>query len=235
MTPQLEVRQLVRVYGKGAAEVRALDGLDLDLAKGELLAITGVSGSGKSTLLQLVGCLDTPTSGSIRFEGRELASLSSYQRAVYRRQSVGFVFQAFHLVGHLTATANVELALTLQGVYGADRRRRAVEAVERVGLSHRLDHLPAELSGGEQQRVALARAIVGRPAMLLADEPTGNLDSRTAAEVIRLIALLNHEYQISVVLVTHDEHAARRVAHRVLALHDGRRAAASDHARDDPR
>jgi putative ABC transport system ATP-binding protein len=221
-TNLVEVEGLRRVYRMGTAEVRAVDGIDLAIRAGEFLALVGVSGSGKSTLLQLLGGLDTPTSGRILVHGRELGSLSSFERAVYRRSTVGFVFQSFHLVPSMTAADNVELALTFQGTYGAVRRRRAAEALQRVGLGPRANHKPGQLSGGEQQRVALARAIVHQPPLLLADEPTGNLDRRTAAEVMDLIRQINRDLGTTVVLVTHDEEMALRLAGRVLRLRDGR-------------
>jgi putative ABC transport system ATP-binding protein len=218
----VEVRGLTRCYRVGSAEVRAVDGLDLNVARGEFLAVTGVSGSGKSTLLHLLGGLDTPTAGTICVGGQALASLGPYERAVYRRRAVGFVFQSFHLVPSMTAEANVALALTLQGTYGAERRRRAVEALRRVGLQERAGHRPGQLSGGEQQRVALARAIAHLPPLLLADEPTGNLDRRNAGEVMDLLRQVNREQGVTVVLVTHDEESAARVADRVVRLRDGR-------------
>jgi putative ABC transport system ATP-binding protein len=218
----VEIRGLRRCYGAGPAEVRALDGIDLDIARGEFLAVLGVSGSGKSTLLHLVGGLDTPTAGTVRVNGRALGTLSAYERALYRRADVGIVFQAFHLVPSMTAEANVALALTLRGTYGAERRRRTAEALRRVGLGPRAGHLPGQLSGGEQQRVALARAIAHLPPLLLADEPTGNLDRRTAAEVLDLIRGFNREHGTTVVLVTHDEEGAARVADRIVRLRDGR-------------
>jgi ABC-type lipoprotein export system ATPase subunit len=196
--------------------------VDLTIARGELLAVVGVSGSGKSTLLHLLGGLDTPTSGTIRVAGRALGALTGFERALYRRRTVGFVFQAFHLVPSMTAAGNVALALTLQGTYGADRRRRAAEALQRVGLASRADHRPGQLSGGEQQRVALARAIVHQPPLLLADEPTGNLDRHNAAQVLALIRSINREQGTTVVLVTHDEESATRIADRVVRLRDGR-------------
>jgi putative ABC transport system ATP-binding protein len=218
----VEVAGLIRCHRVGSAEVRAIDGLDLVIRRGELLAVVGVSGSGKSTLLHLIGGLDTPTAGSIRVDGRALGSLTAYERAVYRRRMVGFVFQAFHLVPSMTAAANVALALTLQGTYGQERRQRAAEALRRVGLEKRADHRPGQLSGGEQQRVALARAIAHEPPLLLADEPTGNLDRHNAAEVLTLIRTINREHGTTVVLVTHDEESAVRIADRVVRLRDGR-------------
>jgi len=225
--PLVAARGLTRVYRVGPSEVRALDGVDLEIARGEFLTVVGVSGSGKSTLLHLLGGLDTPTAGSVTVEGRELGTLSSHERALYRRRTVGFVFQSFHLVPSLTAAGNVELALTLQGVFGGERARRAAEALARVGLERRTGHRPGQLSGGEQQRVALARALVHRPPLLLADEPTGNLDRLTAAEVMDLIVSLPRELGTTVVLVTHDEETARAHADRVLRLRDGRPEAAA--------
>jgi putative ABC transport system ATP-binding protein len=222
LEPLVEIAGLCRFHRVGAAEVRAVDGVDLTIVRGEFLAVVGVSGSGKSTLLHLLGGLDTPTAGSIRVAGRALGALTAYERAVYRRRTVGFVFQAFHLVPSMTAAANVALALTLQGTYGADRRQRTAEALQRVGLANRAGHRPGQLSGGEQQRVALARAIVHQPPLLLADEPTGNLDRHNAAEVLGLMRTINREQGATVVLVTHDEESAARVADRVVRLRDGR-------------
>jgi putative ABC transport system ATP-binding protein len=222
LEPLVEIAGLRRFHRVGAAEVRAVDGVDLTIVRGEFLAVVGVSGSGKSTLLHLLGGLDTPTAGSIRVAGRALGALTAYERALYRRRTVGFVFQAFHLVPSMTAAANVALALTLQGTYGADRRQRTALALERVGLANRAGHRPGQLSGGEQQRVALARAIVHQPPLLLADEPTGNLDRHNAAEVLGLMRTINREQATTVVLVTHDEESAARVADRVVRLRDGR-------------
>jgi ABC-type lipoprotein export system ATPase subunit len=219
---QVEVRNLRRHYHMGPDEVRAVDGIDLDVARGEFLALVGVSGSGKSTLLHLIGGLDTPTAGSIQVGGRELGSLTPFERAVYRRTAVGFVFQSFHLVPTMTAAGNVALALTFQGTFGEERHQRTAEVLRRMGLERRASHKPGQLSGGEQQRVALARAIVHRPRLLLADEPTGNLDRRTAAEVLDLVQAINREQGTTIVLVTHDEDMAQRRADRVLRLCDGR-------------
>jgi putative ABC transport system ATP-binding protein len=186
--------------------VQALAGVDLQVRRGEFLAVLGVSGSGKSTLLHLLGGLDTPTGGSVRVDRRDLAGLNAYQRAIYRRTTVGFVFQSYYLVPSLTAEENVALALTFQGTVGAERSHRAAEAIARVGLERRAGHRPSQLSGGEQQRVAIARAIVHRPPLLLADEPTGNLDSAMGA---------------TVVVVTHDEEIVRHAADRMVYLRDG--------------
>jgi putative ABC transport system ATP-binding protein len=210
--------------------VRALDGIDLAIPPGQFLAVVGVSGSGKSTLLHLVGALDTPTAGTVRVAGRLLGALSPYARALYRRTTVGFVFQAFHLVPSMTAEANVALALTFQGTYGAERRRRAAEALQQVGLAHRACHRPGQLSGGEQQRVALARALVHRPPLLLADEPTGNLDRQTAAQVLDMLRRASREHGTTVILVTHDEEGAARCADRVVRLRDGRLAGGGEGA-----
>lgn len=221
-TALVEIQQLTRVYRIGSADVRALDGIDLDITAGEFVAIVGVSGSGKSTLLHLIGGLDSPSAGSIRVQGKELASLSPYERALYRRTMVGFVFQSFQLIPTMTATANVGLALTLQGTLGKERAAQTAEALRWVGLEQRANHRPAELSGGEQQRVAVARALVRRPPLLLADEPTGNLDRRTAAEVIELLLRCRQEHGATVIMVTHDEATASRTADRVICLRDGR-------------
>jgi putative ABC transport system ATP-binding protein len=218
----VETRGLTRVYRTGPAEIRAVDGIDLTIYQGEFLALVGVSGSGKSTLLHLIGGLDTPTSGTIRVQGRELQSLSSFERACYRRTAVGFVFQSFHLVPSMSAVGNVALALTFQGIFGMERKQRSAEALRRVGLEHRADHRPGQLSGGEQQRVAVARAIVHRPPLLLADEPTGNLDRRNAGEIMNQLREINRKHATTIVLVTHDEETAGKLADRVIRLRDGR-------------
>jgi putative ABC transport system ATP-binding protein len=218
----IEASGLARAYRVGPAIVQALAGIDLQVRRGEFLAVLGVSGSGKSTLLQLLGGLDTPTAGSVRVDCRDLAGLNSYQRAIYRRTTVGFVFQSYYLVPSLTAQENVALALTFQGTFGTERTRRAAEAIARVGLERRAGHRPSQLSGGEQQRVAIARAIVHRPPLLLADEPTGNLDSATAAEVVSLLDTVHRELGATVVVVTHDEEIVRYAADRMVYLRDGR-------------
>ena len=218
----IETRGLTREYRVGPSTVRALDGVDLDVKRGEFLAVLGVSGSGKSTLLHLLGGLDTPSSGGVVVDGRDLSTFTSYERTVYRRTVVGFVFQSYYLVPSLTAEENIALALTFQGTFGDERRSRAAEAIRRVGLEHRAGHRPSQLSGGEQQRVALARAIVHSPPLLLADEPTGNLDLATAEEVVALLGEIHRELRTTVVLVTHDQEMASHVADRIVRLRDGR-------------
>ena len=218
----IETRGLSRQYRVGPAEIRALADVNLQVEQGQFVAVLGVSGSGKSTLLHLLGGLDTPNAGSVWVDNRDLADMSRQQRTIYRRTTVGFIFQSYYLVASLTAAENVALALTFQGVYGAERTRLAAESIERVGLAQRAAHRPGELSGGEQQRVAIARAIVHRPRLLLADEPTGNLDRATATEVIGLIGEIHRELGTTVVMVSHDEEMAMRVADRVLRLRDGR-------------
>ena len=204
----IETRGLSRRYRVGPAEIRALTDVNLHVEQGQFVAVLGVSGSGKSTLLHLLGGLDTPNSGSVWVDRRNLATMSRSQRTIYRRTTVGFIFQSYYLVASLTAAENVALALTFQGVYGAERARLAAESIARVGLAQRAAHRPSELSGGEQQRVAIARAIVHRPRLLLADEPTGNLDRATAGEVIGLIGEIHRELGTTVVMVSHDEEMA---------------------------
>jgi ABC-type lipoprotein export system ATPase subunit len=218
----IETRGLSRQYRVGPAEIHALRDVNLQVQKGQFVAVLGVSGSGKSTLLQILGGLDTPDEGAVWVQQRELTALDRHQRTLYRRSSVGFIFQSYYLVASLTALENIALALTFQGVYGGERARRANEALERVGLGQRAAHRPTELSGGEQQRVAIARAIVHRPMLLLADEPTGNLDQATAGEVVALIREVHQQLGTTVVMVTHDEELARVTADRVLRLRDGR-------------
>ncbi len=222
MDPLVQVDQLVRRYAMGDVVVTALDGLSLSFEKGEFVAVVGRSGSGKSTLLHLLGGLDRPTSGEVRVGGRRLAELTNDELAAYRRTGVGFVFQFFNLVPTLSALQNVELPMTLAGVAPAERRRRAQALLERMGLGGRLGHRPKELSGGEQQRVSVARALVNDPPLLLADEPTGNLDSKTAADILGLLKGLEGK---TVLMVTHDRGLAQGVATRTIELSDGRKVA----------
>jgi predicted ABC-type transport system involved in lysophospholipase L1 biosynthesis ATPase subunit len=216
----IAAREVTRTYA-AATPVAALRGVSLEVQAGERLALLGKSGSGKSTLLNLLGGLDVPTSGSIEVFGRDLARMSRNQLAQHRLETVGMIFQAFNLVPSRTALQNVELPLLFAGRSPAERRQAAQEALTSVGLEQRLHHLPSRLSGGEQQRVAIARALVNGPAILLADEPTGNLDSATAAEVIDILLHHVHERRMTLLLVTHDEELARRCAERIVWLHDG--------------
>jgi ABC-type lipoprotein export system ATPase subunit len=210
----IELRNVWKIYDLGEVQVTALREANLNVDVGEFLALTGQSGSGKSTLMNVLGCLDRPTSGSYRLAGDEVAELSRDERARIRNQRIGFVFQNFNLLARTSAIDNVELPLLYaKGVSPRERRRRAVEALDRVGLADRREHHPSQLSGGQQQRVAIARALVNRPAILMGDEPTGNLDSKTSRDVLELFQQLNREQQLTVVLVTHNlgvAHAARR-------------------------
>ncbi|MGE5234522.1 MAG: ABC transporter ATP-binding protein [Acidobacteriota bacterium] len=228
----IELERICRTYDLGGEPVRALVDVTETIVRGEHLAIMGPSGSGKSTLLNLVGLLDRPTSGSYRFEGREVSGLSEEELTIVRRHRIGFVFQAFHLVPRLTAIENVELPMVFAGVAPPERKAAVTAALDEVGLRERGRHRPAELSGGERQRVALARAVVMHPAVLLADEPTGNLDSRSGRAVLDLLERMNRE-GLTLVVVTHDPAVAQR-AGRVLFLRDGRveeRVAHADFAR----
>jgi putative ABC transport system ATP-binding protein len=218
--PLIRLEGITRVYQVGDSEVRALDGVDLTIETGEFVALMGPSGSGKSTLLHVIGCLDVPTAGQFRFEGEPVQDLSEDRLAAIRQTRMGFVFQSYHLVPRMTALRNVELPMILAGIAPAERRARAQAALADVGLAARAGHRPDQLSGGERQRVAIARAIVLRPRVLLADEPTGNLDTRTGGEIVRLLERLNDE-GLTIVLVTHDPQVAGR-AHRLLTMRDGR-------------
>jgi putative ABC transport system ATP-binding protein len=213
--PAVEARDVVRSYHLDGVSVEALRGVTLRIEQGDYLAIVGPSGSGKSTLMHLLGCLDRPTSGSLLLGGRDVARLSDSELADLRNHTIGFVFQSFQLLGRTSALDNVALPLVYRGVRRAERRVRAAAALESVGLGHRLGHRPGQLSGGEQQRVAIARALVGEPTVLLADEPTGNLDTRSGADVMDLLGRLNSAHGVAVVVVTHDlqvaSHARRRV------------------------
>jgi putative ABC transport system ATP-binding protein len=219
--PVVAARGVTKVYRLDGVEVRALDGIDLTVGQGDSLAIMGPSGSGKSTLLGLLGGLDRPTDGSLAFAGREVGQMSDDELARVRNRVVGFVFQSFQLLPRTTAVANVGLPLVYRGLGRAERRRLAVAALQSVALGQRLQHRPSQLSGGEQQRVAIARALVTEPAMLLADEPTGNLDSRSGEEVLDLLARLHAERGVAVVVVTHDPGVAERFQ-RVVVVRDGR-------------
>jgi len=218
----IQTLDLVKTYGSTASPARALQGVSLEVRRGERVALLGRSGSGKSTLLNLLGGLDHPTSGSLEVAGLNVARLSRRALSRYRSASVGMIFQAFNLIPSLSAYRNVELPMIFAGLPPRERRARALEALTAVGLAHRLDHLPAQMSGGENQRAAVARALVNGPRILLADEPTGNLDSATAAEVMALILGHVAEHGATLVLVTHDEELARTSTDRALRLADGR-------------
>jgi len=208
-----------KVYGRGEAAAYALRGVDLQIGRGEFVAIMGPSGSGKSTAMNIIGCLDVPSGGSYRFEGVDVGTLDRDRRALLRRHYLGFIFQGFNLLGRTSAVENVELPLLYRGMEASQRRRLALEALEKVGLDHVADHTPAELSGGQQQRVAIARAIVTNPLVLLADEPTGNLDTARSIEVMELLRGFN-EQGITVIMVTHEEEMAA-FARRVIHFKDG--------------
>ena len=218
-SPLIRIENLTKIYHAGEVEVRALAGVSLLVEAGEFVAVMGASGSGKSTLMHLIGCLDRPTSGRYLLEGREVSGLSRNALAEVRNRTMGFVFQSFNLLARTSAAENVELPLIYAGVPAAERRRRAAKALRQVGLGDRLEHQPGQMSGGQQQRVAIARALVGAPRLLLADEPTGNLDSRTSGEVMALLKGLS-EAGLTIVLVTHAPDIAAWTT-RVLNLKDG--------------
>ncbi len=218
--PAIEMRRITKIYGAGATEVHALDGVDLVVEQGDYVAIMGASGSGKSTLMNIVGCLDVGTSGQYLLDGIDVRRVSDSRLAVVRNRKLGFVFQSFNLVPRTSALRNVELPLAYAGVPRAGRRKRALDALTRVGLADRLDHHPSQLSGGQQQRVALARAIVTRPAVLLADEPTGALDSHSSAEVLALFDELAVEGR-TMLVITHEDDVAHH-AKRIVRMADGR-------------
>ena len=220
-TSLMELRNVKKVYGSGPAAVHALAGVDLRIGNGEFVAIMGPSGSGKSTAMNMLGCLDTPSAGDYLFKGVEVGRLSHDQRALIRRNFLGFVFQGFNLLPRTSALENVELPLIYRGMRQAERRALALEALRKVGLSGREKHTPSELSGGEQQRAAIARAIASRPDVLLADEPTGNLDTSRSREIMELLTSLNREEGITIIMVTH-EHDMADYADRIIQFVDGR-------------
>jgi putative ABC transport system ATP-binding protein len=217
----IQTDQLTRVYSSGVAEVKALRDVTLSLGRGRFVGITGASGSGKSTLMNLVGGLDTPSSGSIRVAGRRISDLAGNDLALFRLQTVGMIFQSFNLVPSYTALDNVVLPLLFAGMARPRRQQRGLELLGTVGLDQRSGHRPAELSGGEQQRVAIARALVNGPQVLLADEPTGNLDSRTSRQIMDLLADLNGRQDLTILMISHQEDLLREYSHEVIALRDG--------------
>ncbi|HYV74481.1 MAG TPA: ABC transporter ATP-binding protein [Candidatus Binatia bacterium] len=220
--PAVQTQNVTRFYPMGDSLIRAVDGVSLGIEPGEFVALLGQSGSGKSTLLNLIAGLDRPTSGSVLVHNRDLAKMTSEELARYRRNDVGMVFQAFHLIPSMTITENVELPMRFAEVDRDERAQRSRESLERVGLGKRLDHRPSQLSGGEQQRVSLARALVNRPRLLLADEPTGNLDSRTGEDILNLIRDISLSMGMTVIMVTHERLLAERFAQRFIFLADGK-------------
>ena len=219
-TPLIVLRQLTKTYGQGEAAFQALKGIDLTIHRGEFVAIMGHSGSGKSTLMNLLGCLDSPTSGSYLYQGIPVETLDTDQRSLLRRHALGFIFQGFNLLARTSALENVELPLLYRGTSSRERQAKAVAALTSVGLPTKLRNTPAELSGGQQQRVAIARAIVTEPSTLFADEPTGNLDTATTHEIMQLLIRLNKERGITILMVTHEDEVAAH-AQRVLRITDG--------------
>nr|WP_108994802.1 ABC transporter ATP-binding protein [Paenibacillus agaridevorans] len=219
MEPLIDIRELSKSYVMGREKVRVLNEISLQVMPGEFVAIVGPSGSGKSTLMNVIGCLDAPSEGSYKLDGIEVKGLSDNKLANIRNRKIGFIFQSFHLLPKLSAIENVELPLVYRGMSSKERRERSTRALAQVGLSERMFHKPSELSGGQQQRVAIARALAGHPPMLLADEPTGALDTKTGQEVLALIEQLNAEGH-TIVLITHDQEVARR-ASRIVVMRDG--------------
>ncbi|MGN0569566.1 MAG: ABC transporter ATP-binding protein [Candidatus Fimenecus sp.] len=219
MLSLIEIKDIYKIYNPGENEVRALDGVSLTIERGEFIAIVGQSGSGKSTLMNMLGLLDVPTSGTYMLDGENVSHMTDDELSEIRNKQIGFIFQGFNLIPSLTAVGNVELPLVYRGMKKEERRKLAIEALERVGLSHRLDHLPKQMSGGQQQRVAIARAVAARPPIILADEPTGNLDSHSGVEVMKILHELHSEGR-TIILITHDNDIALE-AQRVIRIQDG--------------
>jgi len=218
MSAVIEIKDVEKIYRMGDVQVSALAGVSLKVEKGEMVAITGPSGSGKSTLMNIIGCLDAPTSGTYVLDGEDVSKMSDDEQASVRNKKIGFVFQQFNLLSRTPAIAQVELPMVYAGV--ADRRERATSALEIVGLGDRIGHRPNELSGGQQQRVAIARALVNNPSIILADEPTGNLDSKSGAEIMNIFKSLNRDKNLTIILVTHDQNIAAQ-AQRAIYVRDG--------------
>jgi putative ABC transport system ATP-binding protein len=221
MPALVETQNLTRHYQMGETVVRALDGISISVSEGEFLALLGTSGSGKSTLLNLIAGLDRPTSGTLKIDGTDIGGMSPEELSEHRRQNVGIIFQSFNLITTMTALENVTLSMMFAGVRQADRDQRASQLLESMGLAGRQRHRPNQLSGGEQQRVAISRALANRPRLLLADEPTGNLDSRTSHEIMEVLKRLNEKEGKAIILVTHDATLATQYAHRTITLRDG--------------
>ena len=218
----VETKDLTRVYSSGTIQVVALKDVNLSLEEGKFQAVTGPSGSGKSTLMNLLGGLDRPSSGTIKVQGKFISELNKEELALYRRYQVGMIFQSFNLIGSYTALENVAFPLLFAGVGKKERKARAARVLEKVGLFPRKDHRPSELSGGEQQRVAIARALINQPKILLADEPTGNLDSKTSSLIVRTLADLNKNKGLTVIMISHEEALVAQFADEVISLHDGK-------------
>lgn len=216
----IQLKDICKVYNPGENEVRALDHINLEIMEGELVAIIGQSGSGKSTLMNMLGCLDVPTSGSYYLHGQDVLHLKDNELSAIRNKEIGFIFQGFNLIANLNAVENVELPLIYRGIGKQERRKLAKEALEMVGLGHRMDHKPSEMSGGQQQRVAIARAIAAKPPVILADEPTGNLDSASSKEILQILKDL-HSGGRTVILITHDDKIAEQ-AYRIIRILDGK-------------
>ncbi len=220
MNELIDIRNIYKIYNPGENEVRALDGVSLKISKGEFVAIIGQSGSGKSTLMNMLGCLDVPSFGQYFLNGRDVSTMKDDDLSDVRNKEIGFIFQGFNLIPNLTAIENVELPLIYRGIPKEERKELSIKALEMVGLSHRMDHKPAEMSGGQQQRVAIARAIAAKPPVILADEPTGNLDSHSSKEILGILKEL-HETGRTVILITHDNDIADQ-AKRVVRIKDGK-------------
>ena len=221
MNPMIQLQQVDKIYRTEEIETVALENVNLEVKRGEFLAVMGPSGCGKSTLLNVMGLLDMPTSGKVILDGKETFNMKDKELAKFRNEKLGFVFQSFHLINSLNVLDNVELPLLYRNVSASERRERAEEVLKKVGLSHRMRHFPSQLSGGQCQRVAIARAVIGKPFIVLADEPTGNLDSKMGAEVMDLLHKLNQEDERTIVMVTHDENMAKETG-RIIRFLDGR-------------
>ncbi len=215
----IDLKNIIKIYDMGSVKVQVLNGITMHVGEGDFIAITGPSGSGKSTLMNMVGCLDTPTAGEYYLDGKEISTYNEKQLSKIRNQKIGFIFQKFNLLAKLSTLENVELPLIYRGMNQKERKKRSIEALEKVGLDDRMSHKPTELSGGQQQRVAIARALAGDPPILLADEPTGNLDSKSGRDVMNMIKQFNKEGK-TIVLITHDTDIAME-AKRIIAIKDG--------------